>query len=283
VRYTAEPRKTAGWEFFNDNVHVCDVVRPGGLAALKEGDRKVAEKFIGALRGCQRVLDVGCGSGFPGLYVASHVGELVGVDAAPNMVTAARANADQLGVQNAVFHVGGDSGLPFRDAEFDAALLCGVLESMDWESADRMMSEVWRVLTTGGRIALLDQDWRDVLLRKPLRAASILSAKGRFVLRVVERRSSPATERYTSYVVDPGSPTGRKLRSELGDRPQAPTSITPEDLDAEAVLDAWYEETAQFDVETLPHLAASKGFRGIQVESLPLWGQNILFLQAVKP
>ena len=77
-----ELRKIAGWEFFNNNVDVCDLVRPGGIKALEANARAVAELFIAALGGHRRILDVGCGSGFPGLYVASYVDELVGLDLA---------------------------------------------------------------------------------------------------------------------------------------------------------------------------------------------------------
>ena len=66
-----QPRRIAGWEFFNNNPEICSVIRPGGLEALGADDRRVAKRFIQVLKGCRRVLDIGCGSGFPGLYVAS--------------------------------------------------------------------------------------------------------------------------------------------------------------------------------------------------------------------
>jgi ubiquinone/menaquinone biosynthesis C-methylase UbiE len=276
------PRRIPGWEFFNENVGVCDVVRPGGIEALGADDRKVAELFIGALSGRRKVVDIGCGSGFPGLYLAPHVGEIVGVDAAPNMITAARKNALELGVNNALFQVAGADGLPFENGQFDGVLLCGVLESMDWPGVRRMMAEVRRLIAPGGRIVVLDQDWRDVLERKPLNETSVRRKEGRLIVRFVQRTESPATEKDTRYLVNPESALGRRLLAALGDKASAPVIISPEDLDPNAVLDAWYDEAAQFNAESLKRLVESQGFQQSNVDVLPVWGQRVLFLTAVR-
>ena len=98
-----EPRKVPMWQFFNDNVEASAPARLGRLDELCEGNQDAAQLFVDALRGCSRVLDVGCGTGLPSLYVAPHVDGFVGVDAAPNMVAAARRNASRLGLTNASF------------------------------------------------------------------------------------------------------------------------------------------------------------------------------------
>ena len=282
MRSRIQPRRIVGWEFFNENVGVCDVVRPGGLDALSADDRKVAEWFNEVLRGRRKVVDVGCGSGFPALYVAPHVGEIIGVDAAPNMIVAAKENALMLGVRNARFMVGGADGLPLKDEEFDGALLCGSLESMDWPEVHRMMSEVWRGMAPGGRIVVLDQDWRDVLQRKSLSEAGVRRTKGRLIARFVQRSLSPASERDTRYLVNPESPLGRRLLAALGDKASAPVIINPEDLDPNAVLDAWYDEAAQFDAEALTRVLESQGFHQIIADTLSVWRQKMLFLAAIK-
>ncbi len=277
------PRKVAGWEFFNENVHLCDVVRPGGLHALAEGDRTVAEMFIAVLSGCHRVIDLGCGSGFPGLYVAPYVDELVSIDAAPAMVKAAQANASLLQITNVVFKVGGADGVPpIGDGECDGALLCGVLESTDWEGVLQLLSEVHRVLMRGGRLAVLDQEWRDVLQNNPQKTASIHYEKERLLVQVRERRTSPNTEKCTWYLVDPCSSLFQRLQTELGNHQSAHTAIDCSDLEGDNILDAWYDETAQFDAETLTTLTVSHGFRGATVETMPVWDQKILFLRAIK-
>lgn len=276
------PCKIAGWEFFNGNVGKADDVGAVVFEQLGDDDRTAAELFINALSGRRRVIDIGCGGGFPGLHVAAHVGEIIGVDAAPNVVSAGQANLRSLGVQNmSIAHAAAES-LPFADAEFDGAMLCGVLESMDWESVPRAISEARRVLAPGGRIAVLDQDWAEVISRKPACETQIRFEDGRLTYFTVERHLSPHRERCTWYVIDPGSASGIKLRAELGERKRVPASLGLGDIDDSAALDAWYDETAQFDVDTLIELVASNGFGDVRARSLPIWGQKIVFATAVK-
>lgn len=277
-----KPRRMPAWDFFDDNVEVCDVVRPGGLAALEPDDRLVAEWFIDALSACQRVLDVGCGAGFPGLYVARHVGELVGIDAAPNMVAAARRNSALLGIENARFDVGGTAGLPYSAGEFDGALLCGVLESMDWTAVYQMIPEVWRTLAPGGHVAVLDRDWRDVLETRPRRELSAQMQGGQLILRLVERSASPGLERDVRYVIDPKSDLAAPLRAELDDKEQAPVTVDPADVAPWDVVDAWYDEVAQFDAPALADLVTSAGFVHIQLARMQVWGGQVLLLTARK-
>jgi hypothetical protein len=145
-----------------------------------------------------------------------------------------------------------------------------------------MMSEVWRVLSPRGRIAVLDQDWRDVMCRKPSTQASIVLRNDQLMLAYVERRMSPHLEKDTRYLVEPQSPLAQRLRAELGDKECAPTTLPREQVSPGDILDAWYDEAAQFDAETLADLVASNGCRQIKVDSVPLWGQAILRLTAIK-
>ena len=85
-----QPHKIAVWEFFDQNTDACDAGSMAVYDTLNEQNRQVPEFFIPALSGSRRVLDLGCGEGYPGLYVAPHVGELVGLDAAPNVTPSAR-------------------------------------------------------------------------------------------------------------------------------------------------------------------------------------------------
>lgn len=278
------PRKRELWEFFNENAGACDAGEMSPLETLSEADRQVPEFFINALEGYRRVLDTGCGGGYPGLYVAPHVGELVGIDAAPNMIEVALKNAKSLGVTNARVEVGGADGLPYAEDEFDGAMLCGLLESMDWESVHRMMPEVRRVLSPGGRIAALDQDWHDFLSRAPMRQVSIRNEKGRLFLQVVERTLNPHTETDARYYAAPDSPTGGRLLSMMAGKTRISTDgLTPGDLDPKDVMEATYDVAAQFGEATFADLFASHGFADVSCKSVlvPAWGQKILFLTAV--
>ena len=275
-------RSRAGWQYYNDHVESCDVVRGRELDTLEADDRTVAEWFIEALKGCRCVLDVGCGSGYPGLYLADHVGELVGIDAAPNMVQAAQDNATRLEMPNALFRVENAVQMGFADGAFDGAMACGALESMDWEEAHRAVRQIGRVLKEDGRLAVLDQDWELVLQHKPHRQAIIGRDGERLVLRVLVRTRSPPAERDERYLVARESESGQRLLAELGEERRVATGLSGQDLAPEDVLELVYEETAQFDRETLASFVASAGFRDVQVDRLKVWSPGVLVLTATK-
>ena len=69
----------------------------------------------------------------------------------------ARALASERGVTNARFEVGSIYELPFPDASFDAASAINTLEHIG--DPLRAMSEMRRVLKTGGVIGVRDPDW----------------------------------------------------------------------------------------------------------------------------
>ena len=274
------PRRIEIWEFFNENVDAAGPRRLGGLEDLSVGDRKAAEFFIGALKGRRRVLDIGCGAGLPALYVAPHVGSIVGLDAAPNMVAAVQANAAGLGLSNASFQVGGLDALPFGDREFDGASLCGVLESMDWPDVLRTIAEVRRVLEPGGRLAVLEQDWHDILTTRPAREACIRLENGRLWLQITERRRDPHSEVQTRYFVCPESDSGTRLREELGDETRRMTAMAAGEVRPEDIVDAWYYQTAQFDADTLGGLLVSHGFVPLATRRERVWTEEVLLVTA---
>ncbi|HLY17483.1 MAG TPA: class I SAM-dependent methyltransferase [Bryobacteraceae bacterium] len=73
----------------------------------------------------QVVLDVATGPGDPALSVADLVGpegQVVGIDAVPEMVAAARRETDRLGLRNAQFEVAFADHLPFPAGTFDAVV-----------------------------------------------------------------------------------------------------------------------------------------------------------------
>jgi len=277
-----QTQKMPMWEFFNQHPSAAGPTKLGRLEQLGAGDRMAAELFVEALKRSRRVLDIGCGCGLPGLYLASHVGELVGVDAAPNMVAAAQQNASGLEVTNATFLVANATSLPFQDECFDGVSMLGLLESMDWEAVHRAMREVRRVLQPGGRIAVLDRDWSDVLLRKPRREARIQMHSGRPTLETTQRQELPGLERHSRYLVDPNSPSGQKLMSEVRASTRVTTDTGLDDLQQEDILDAWYDEGAQFDKEALASLMDFYSFSEVKVECQKVWNEGMLFATARK-
>src|ERR1700730_7322805 len=103
----------------------------------------------------QVVLDVATGPGEPALSLAKLVGpegKVIGVDAAPEMVEAARREANRRGFQNAKFDVALADDLPFPENTFDAVVSrFGV---MFFPSPIDCVREMLRVLKPGCRVAM---------------------------------------------------------------------------------------------------------------------------------
>lgn len=101
------------------------------------------------------VLDVATGTGEPALSIANLVGpegKVVGTDAVPEMVEAARRESSRRKLQNASFEVASSDSLPFPANTFDAAVSrFGV---MFFPSPVDCVRDVLRVLKPGARIAM---------------------------------------------------------------------------------------------------------------------------------
>lgn len=104
-----------------------------------------------ALRGEERVLDVGCGAGALAYAVAPRVREVVAVDSDPAMVEVARAQAPA----NVRVQLGDGERLPFGSGEFDVAATLRTLHHT--ERPDLLVSELVRVTRPGGTVLVVDQ------------------------------------------------------------------------------------------------------------------------------
>jgi ubiquinone/menaquinone biosynthesis C-methylase UbiE len=103
----------------------------------------------------QFVLDVATGPGEPALSIAGLVGpegKVLGVDPVPEMVEAARREANRRGFQNISFEVASANSLPFPANTFDAVVSrFGV---MFFPSPVDSVREMLRVLKPGGKISM---------------------------------------------------------------------------------------------------------------------------------
>ena len=115
--------------------------------------------FLPHLKNGMRVLDVGCGPGSITLGIAEVLGsgEVVGVDLQPAQVAKAKELSTTKNIKNAHFEVADANELPFPDGSFDAVFANSVLGHLPQPLQG--LSEMRRVLRTGGIIGIRDLDW----------------------------------------------------------------------------------------------------------------------------
>jgi len=104
-----------------------------------------------------RLLDVGCGMGAQDVLLADELGcrSIDGLDVTWKHVVTARERAKTAGVEDRVrFHHGTAVALPFPDSSFTHVLSVEGAEHFD--TRERFLHEAFRVLVSGGRIALTD-------------------------------------------------------------------------------------------------------------------------------
>ena len=123
----------------------------------------------------ERVLDVGSGPGHQAMEMSPMVGpsgKVDGVDVSDSMLKIARARCED--ISNVEFHEGDAVNLPFNDDTFDAVMSIMVFEYLP--DVPGALNEVFRVLKSGGRVAIHGCDWGATLWRSsdPERMARML-------------------------------------------------------------------------------------------------------------
>jgi len=94
-----------------------------------------------------RTLDVGCGEGRLARDLAALEHDVVGVDASPSMLAAAREASPEMEL-----HVADAAELPFADASF--GLVVAFMSFQDVDDLSGAVREAARVLVPGGRLCL---------------------------------------------------------------------------------------------------------------------------------
>jgi arsenite methyltransferase len=139
-----------------------DLAYPEELASVPETAVEsfagVANPFsLGRLTPGEHVLDVGCGAGTDTLVAAQMVapaGRVTGIDMTPEMLSRARAAAEEMGATNVVFVEGEAEQLSFPAESFDVVISNGVIDLIP--DKDAVFSEIFRVLRPGGRLQIAD-------------------------------------------------------------------------------------------------------------------------------
>ena len=130
-----------------------------------------------ALRGDERVLDVGTGSGYQAAVLAELAGEVHTIERIPELAEQARANLAAAGYDRVDVHVGdGTLGLP-EHAPYDAIAVAA--------AAPGLPQQLYEQLETRGRLAIpVGGRWGqrlELVIRSPEGPAVVRSVPCRFV------------------------------------------------------------------------------------------------------
>jgi ubiquinone/menaquinone biosynthesis C-methylase UbiE len=107
---------------------------------------------LAALKGDERLLDAGCGTGMMALRIAArYPGCTVhGIDLSPKMIAAARRDAETQGLA-VDFRVGSITDLPYPGDSFDVVITNILYHHLDLAEKRQAVTQIARVLKPGGR------------------------------------------------------------------------------------------------------------------------------------
>jgi ubiquinone/menaquinone biosynthesis C-methylase UbiE len=102
----------------------------------------------------ERLLDVACGPGIVAEALAGQVGQVVGIDATPEMIRLARERFEKAGLGNGRFQVSAAEQLPFGAGAFGQVVTR--LSFHHLQDVPAVLKEMRRVLGPGGQLAAAD-------------------------------------------------------------------------------------------------------------------------------
>jgi len=110
-----------------------------------------------------RVLDVGCGTGFATTALTDVAGEVYGLDQSPHQLERA---VGKLGTREVAFALGDAERLPYATNSFDAVWSSGSIEY--WPHPVRTLREIRRVCKPGGPVLLVGPNEPDHWITRQL-------------------------------------------------------------------------------------------------------------------
>jgi arsenite methyltransferase len=138
------------------------------IQSSRDGKLRLRERLLDqlALKGDEKVLDVGCGRGLLAIGAAKRLktGKVTGIDLwnpqdlSGNSADAAKENAKAEGVSDRVrFETGDARKLVYPDSHFDAVVSVNAFHTLsDDREREQALHETFRVLKPGGRLVIFD-------------------------------------------------------------------------------------------------------------------------------
>jgi SAM-dependent methyltransferase len=225
------------------------------------------ELFRSAVNGCKKVLDVGCGTGHPSLYIAKDVEQIFGIDKSEKMIEIARRRLQRTGATNVFFEVGDAERLRFSDHSIDVVVLCGSLAT--FTDKKKALREIRRVLNENGKVACIEANWlfQSAKERRFKREGEFTLTEGNSIkYRYVKRSWHPHKETDYRCIIDEDSLLGKRLLSNrrfLKHR-TLETEMTVKEVEPYC-REIEYDEEEKFDAKTLASLFTENGFRNVTV------------------
>jgi arsenite methyltransferase len=223
-----------------DPVHLGRIYGAAAVRAQRAATRALLDLAPG-----QAVLDLGCGPGHLAAELAAELGadgQVLAVDRQASMVVAARERTGAAPeTSRRRFLVGEATAVPIADATCDRAVSVQVLEYVP--DVPAALGELHRVVRPGGRVVLVDTDWRSCVWHTADRS-----------------RTDEVLRRWEAHFVHPQLPTAMpRLMRDAGFRDVAVRPLPIVETDpAEAAYSLGMTETiARFVARTTPDLAAA--------------------------
>lgn len=124
------------------------------LFRLTVEEERLREKLIelAHLKGEEKVLDIGCGTGtFDSMvYQSLEEGSICAVDISDKMVKTAKRKAERNGL-GIDYGMASSTDLPYESSEFDVVFTSLIFHHLDWNEKRRTLQEIHRVLKPRGK------------------------------------------------------------------------------------------------------------------------------------